>query len=58
MSQIEAIPLVGPLLPSQQDSCQETVGTEGLKAPVAGHEVWRGSHPGTVCMLGHSDGLC
>lgn len=27
----------GPL-PSQQDSCQETVGTEGLEAPVAGHE--------------------
>lgn len=27
----------GPL-PSQQDSCQETVGIEGLEAPVAGHE--------------------
>lgn len=47
-SQIGAIPLVGPLLPSLQGSCQETVGTEGLEAPAAGHEVWRGSHPGTV----------
>lgn len=46
-------------LPSQQESCQETLGTEGRKVPVAGHEVWRrGSRPGTVCTLGHSDGLC
>lgn len=30
-------PRPGPL-PSQQGSCQETVGTKGLEAPVAGHE--------------------